>query len=78
MSAVKHKPRGPRRAPRASGQAGVWDIPPWCEALGISRNGWYRLDPKPFTVRVGKLIKIVEHPSDYGKRIASLQEQQAA
>jgi hypothetical protein len=78
MSASKEKTRGPRRAPRASGQAGVWDVPEWCLAFGISRNKYYRLDPKPLTARVGKLIKVLEPPADYGKRIASLQEQQAA
>jgi hypothetical protein len=78
MSAAKEKTRGPRRAPRASGKAGVWDIPEWCSDFGISRNKYYLLDPKPLSIRVGKLIKILEAPADYGRRIASIQEQQAA
>jgi len=52
----------------------VWDIPEWCIALGIGRTTYYRLDVKPRTVRLGKLIKVIESPSQYAERIAVLQQ----
>ena len=69
------KLRGPRRAPQACGPD-VWDIPPWCGQLGIGRGTYYTLKQKPRSVRLGKLVKIIEAPAEYTRRIAALAEKE--
>lgn len=51
-----------------------YDILAWCEAVGISRATFYKLDGtlKPSQVKIGKRRLIVERPADYMARLANL------
>jgi hypothetical protein len=62
------KARGNRKRPAAAGP--VWDIPPWCDALGIGRATYYKLKIKPQSIHIGRLCKIIEQPADYAVRVA--------
>jgi predicted DNA-binding transcriptional regulator AlpA len=75
MSAENKKrgQRGPRRAPQACGPV-VWDVPAWCAQLGIGRSTFYTLEPKPKAIRIGKLCRVIEAPSEYTRRIAEMQD----
>jgi hypothetical protein len=59
----------------------LWSIPDWCADARLSR-GWFYCQPphlKPRHVKIGRSVRIIETPREYGERIAREQaEQQAA
>jgi hypothetical protein len=64
---------GSRSRPEAAGN-GVWDLRPWCDQFGIAISTYYTLKDRPRSTRVGRLLKIIESPADYARRIAEMQQ----
>lgn len=56
----------------------AWDVPHWCDEVGISRPTFYVLDPQPKVARIGRRVRVVESPTDYLNRLADLQAKAAA
>ena len=57
------------------GRHGLWTLGAWCEQLGISLSSYYGLKEKPLAVRIGRLKRITESPTQYLERV---QREQAA
>jgi hypothetical protein len=62
----------------SAAQAG-FSIPEWVAAVGISRAGFYVLQPeiKPAIVRIGKRCLIIEAPDAWLRRVAETQSAHA-
>lgn len=66
----------PRQKPEASTQLtprASWDIDTWCAAVGVSRPTYYRLAPRPRSVKLGRRRLVTEAPASYLERVAALQ-----
>ena len=59
-------------APEQLERAG-WTIPAWCNALSISRAGFYNLPIPPHTAHVGRRHIVREPPGAYLARVAAAQ-----
>ena len=49
---------------------GGFRVRQWCALVGISRSGFYTLNEKPKTVKLGRRTIVVECPGDYLERIS--------
>jgi hypothetical protein len=59
----------------------LWTIPDWCHDADLSRGGgWYNLpdELKPRHIRIGRSVRIIESPREYGERIAREQAEKVA
>lgn len=62
-----------RKRRQARGADTGWSTGGWCRDIGFSRQTYWRLphDRKPLTAHVGGIVRIVEPPADWLKRIAA-------
>jgi len=51
------------------GRHGVWSIPAWCSQYGCSEPFFYKMDIRPRSVRIGRLVRILESPAQYLERV---------
>ena len=67
---MEHDQRPAGELPKAG-----YRIAEWCRAVGISRPSFYNLtgDLAPSVLRLNSMPVIIEHPADYLRRIAELQ-----